>query len=68
MAHCPECGGLIDLEGEELEEGGIVSCPECDVELEVVNTKPLELSVVEESNKEEDSEKEDTDEQGKDSN
>lgn len=53
MARCPECGALIDLEEDEVEEGETLPCPECAVDLEVVNTKPLELDVIEEEEEEE---------------
>ncbi len=53
MASCPQCGSVIDLDVEEVEEGEILSCPECAVELEVVNTHPLELDVIEEEDEEE---------------
>ena len=46
MSHCPECGANMDLDADELEEGAIISCPECSSELEVVNTHPLELDVI----------------------
>ena len=46
MSHCPECGATMDLDADELEEGAIISCPDCAVDLEVVNTHPLELDVV----------------------
>lgn len=47
MSHCPECGTTMDLDADELQEGAIISCPECSSELEVVNTHPLELDVIE---------------------
>lgn len=53
MAKCPECGTLIDLEEDEVETGETISCPECAVDLEVVNTNPLELDVIEEEEEEE---------------
>lgn len=53
MANCPECGTAIDIEDDEVEEGQILSCPECHVELEVVNTHPLELDVISEEEEEE---------------
>ena len=66
MAHCPECEALMDLEEGDVEEGQLVSCPECGVELEVVNTNPLELDLAEdeeeESEEEEDLDVEDEDE------
>ncbi|MFQ5662872.1 MAG: hypothetical protein ACE5HL_03470 [Terriglobia bacterium] len=53
MARCPECGALIDLEEDEVKEGETLPCPECAVDLEVVNTNPLELDVIEEEEEEE---------------
>lgn len=53
MAKCPECGALIDLEEDEVEEGETFSCPECAVDLEVVNIHPLELDVIEDEEEEE---------------
>lgn len=62
MSHCPDCGANIDLDADELEEGEIVSCPECSVDLEVVNTHPLELDVVDDEDEDEDLEDEGADE------
>lgn len=53
MAHCPECEAVIDMEEDELEEGQTLSCPECDAELEVVSTNPLELNLKSDEDKEE---------------
>ncbi|MBI4463982.1 MAG: hypothetical protein HY647_04695 [Acidobacteria bacterium] len=53
MAHCPECEALVDVVEGEVEEGEIVACPECGVELEVVNTNPIELDLAEEELEEE---------------
>lgn len=44
MVRCPECGGVLDLEEDEVEEGEILSCPECEVELEVVSTSPVQVN------------------------
>ena len=41
MGECPECGGSLGLESAEV--GEIVQCPDCGVELEVVQA--LELVV-----------------------
>jgi alpha-aminoadipate/glutamate carrier protein LysW len=48
VANCPECDAEIDLEGVVLNE--IVVCPDCGVDLEVVNLDPpaLELAPMEE--------------------
>jgi alpha-aminoadipate carrier protein LysW len=62
MAHCPECEGLMELESDELEEGELVSCPECGVDLEVISTNPVELRLAEDDDLEEDGEDEDDDE------
>ncbi len=58
MAKCPECGALIDIEEDEVEQGEIISCPDCAVELEIVNTHPLEFDVLEEEDEEEEGDKE----------
>jgi lysine biosynthesis protein LysW len=47
MAFCPECEAEIEGEPYEFEEGEIIECPECGVELEVVSTSPLEFEMVE---------------------
>ncbi|NDQ55888.1 MAG: hypothetical protein GZ088_02310 [Acidipila sp.] len=46
MVRCPECGGVIDLEEDEVEEGEVLACPECEVELEVTKTKPVQVNVI----------------------
>ena len=60
MAHCPECESLVDVDVDEVEEGEIVTCPECGVELEVVNTNPVELDLAEDEELEEDEEEEES--------
>jgi alpha-aminoadipate carrier protein LysW len=56
MAQCPECEAAIDLEQDEMEEGQVVDCPECGVELEVISIDPLELNAVTEDEEEEEDE------------
>jgi alpha-aminoadipate carrier protein LysW len=46
MVVCPKCKSEIDVEEEELEEGELVSCLECDSDFEVVSLDPLELKKV----------------------
>jgi alpha-aminoadipate carrier protein LysW len=58
MATCPVCEGSFFVDEEEVEEGDVLSCEECGVELEVVSVNPLELEAVED---EESEEEEDTD-------
>ena len=52
MAFCPECRAAIDLD-DEVEEGQTVDCPECGIELQVVNTDPGELEVLSSEEEEE---------------
>jgi len=53
MTSCPACEAVIDVEEEDIEEGQTMDCPECGAELEVVNTNPVELDVLEEEEEEE---------------
>jgi alpha-aminoadipate/glutamate carrier protein LysW len=62
MVICPECEGDLDIEEDEVDEGEIVSCPECGTDFEVVGVEPLELTRVEEEEEEEDEEEEEEEE------
>ena len=64
MILCPECESSIDVDQEEMDEGEIVSCPECGTDFEVVTTEPFELVRVEDE--EEDEDEEDGDEESED--
>jgi lysine biosynthesis protein LysW len=44
-ATCPDCGDKIALRGT-IRMGQKVVCPNCDAELEVVETEPVELDWV----------------------
>jgi len=50
----------MDVDEDEIEEGEILSCPECEVELEVVQTHPVQLNVIsdEEETEQEEAKKE----------
>lgn len=48
MIYCPECETNLDIDEEEVDEGEIVSCPECGSDFEVVTTNPLELNPLDE--------------------
>lgn len=62
MVLCPQCESDLDIEEDEVDEGEIVSCPECGTEFEVVTINPLELNPVEdEDDDDEEEEKEDGD-------
>ena len=60
MALCPECETDLDVEEDEVDEGEIVSCPECGSDFEVVTVSPLELKPVDEEDYEEVEEEEET--------
>jgi alpha-aminoadipate carrier protein LysW len=48
MVYCPECETNLDIEEDEVDEGEIVSCPECGSDFEVITVNPIELKPVEE--------------------
>lgn len=62
MAKCPECGAVLDIDVDETEEGEILSCPDCAVDLEVVSLHPLELNVLADEDDEDEEEGEKSDE------
>ena len=66
MAKCPECGAVLDIDVDEVEEGEILSCPDCAVDLEVVSLHPLALNVLaDEDDEEEEEEGDEVDEEDK---
>jgi alpha-aminoadipate/glutamate carrier protein LysW len=60
MVLCPECETNLDIEEDDIDEGEIVSCPECGTDFEVITVSPLELKEVDEEKYEEDDEEEET--------
>jgi len=60
MVYCPECESNLDIEEDEVDEGEVISCPECGTDFEVVTASPLELKPVDEAEYEEDEEEEET--------
>lgn len=44
MAECPECAAEIQLD-DNVEEGEIIVCPDCGVELEVISLDPIVLEM-----------------------
>jgi alpha-aminoadipate carrier protein LysW len=51
------------LDEEELDEGEIVSCPECGSDFEVITKHPLELNPVDELDEDEDDDEDDEDDE-----
>jgi alpha-aminoadipate carrier protein LysW len=48
MANCPECDALLEVDEDEVEEGDVISCGECGLDLEVVHQSPLEVERLDE--------------------
>lgn len=61
MFPCPECESDLDIAEDEIDEGEIVSCPECGTDFEVITVSPIELKAVEEGYEEEEEEEENED-------
>jgi alpha-aminoadipate carrier protein LysW len=55
---CPECDTKLDLDEDDVEEGELISCPECGTDFEIITISPLELKAVEEGYVEEEEEEE----------
>jgi alpha-aminoadipate/glutamate carrier protein LysW len=60
MVPCPECENNLDIDEDEVDEGEIVSCPECGTDFEVITVSPIELKAVEEEEYDEEEEEEET--------
>src|SRR5580698_8661723 len=60
MVLCPDCENNLDLDEDGVDEGEVISCPECGTDFEVVTVSPLELKAMEEAKYEEDDEEEET--------
>ena len=58
MIYCPECDTNLDMDEDEIDEGEIISCPECGSDFEVITLNPIELKPVEEEIDDEDEEEE----------
>ncbi|HXE91559.1 MAG TPA: hypothetical protein VNK82_11400 [Terriglobales bacterium] len=64
MVSCPECEADLDFEEDDVDEGEIVSCPDCGTDYEVVGTEPLQLVKVEEEEEEDEEYEEEESEDG----
>jgi alpha-aminoadipate/glutamate carrier protein LysW len=53
---CPECESDLDIDQDEVDEGEVISCPECGTDFEVVTANPLELKPIEDDDLDEDEE------------
>lgn len=61
MVLCPECEADLDIEEGEVDEGEVVSCPDCGQDYEVVTANPLELNPIADDEDEEEKEEEQED-------
>jgi alpha-aminoadipate carrier protein LysW len=59
MVYCLECETDLDIDEDEVDEGAVVSCPECGADFEVITVNPVELKKVGEDEIEEDEDEED---------
>jgi alpha-aminoadipate carrier protein LysW len=41
MAYCPECEADLELDEDQLDEGTVISCPDCGTDFEIVSSHPL---------------------------
>jgi alpha-aminoadipate/glutamate carrier protein LysW len=63
MATCPSCEAPdLEVDEYELEEGEIITCPECGSSLEVTGLSPVEFDVIADDDDEDDDEEEEDDE------
>jgi len=46
LVRCPKCAVEIDVDEDEIEEGEILNCLECEAELEVVQVHPVRVNVI----------------------
>ena len=62
MATCPSCEAPdLEVDEFELEEGEIITCPECGTSLEVTGLAPVEFDVVSDDDDDEDDDEEEED-------
>ena len=67
MVRCPKCATEIDVDEDEVEEGEILACHECETEMEVVQIHPVKVNAIsDDDDEEEEEESEDGDDLGDD--
>ena len=67
MATCPSCEAPdLEVDEYELEEGEIITCPECGTSLEVTGLGPVEFDVVSDDDDEDEDEDEEDDDEDED--
>ena len=67
MATCPSCEAPdLEVDEYELEEGEIITCPECGTSLEVTSLAPVEFDVLSDDDDDDEDEDEDDDDEDED--
>ncbi len=61
MVRCPKCSTEIDVDEDEVEEGEILACLECETEMEVVQIHPVKVNAI--SDDDDDDEDEESDDE-----
>jgi alpha-aminoadipate/glutamate carrier protein LysW len=56
LVRCPKCAVEVDMDEDEVEEGEILNCPECEAELEVVQIHPVRVNVISDEDEDEETE------------
>jgi alpha-aminoadipate/glutamate carrier protein LysW len=60
VVRCPKCGAEVDVDEDEVEEGEILTCLECETDLEVVQKHPVHLNVISEDDDDDEDDDPDT--------
>jgi lysine biosynthesis protein LysW len=62
VVRCPKCAVEIDVDEDEVEEGEILNCVECESELEVVQIHPVRVNIISDDLDDDDDDDDDEDE------
>jgi lysine biosynthesis protein LysW len=66
VVRCPKCAVEIDVDEDEIEEGEILNCLECESELEVVQIHPVRVNVISDDDDDDDDDEDDDDDDDED--
>ena len=61
MVRCPKCATEIDVDEDEVEEGEILACLECETEMEVVQIHPVKVNAISDDDDDDEDEESDDD-------
>ena len=60
MVRCPKCATEIDFDEDEVEEGEILACLECETEMEVVQIHPVKVNAISDDDDDDEEEEEES--------